>query len=88
MTAKKKSTRQKTTSKNKTETKCEIDLVGGRYDGQKFGIVFPTPKYVVLSMGTELYERQDPDIVMDATYRYTDNWAAYKEWLKEQAQNI
>lgn len=77
--------KKKTTSKNKAETKCEIELSGGKYDGQKFGVVFPTPKYIVLSMGTELYERQDPDIVMDATYRYTDNWAAYKEWLKEQA---
>lgn len=85
MTTKKKPARQKTTSKNKTETKCEIDLVGGKYDGQKFGVVFPTPKYIVLSMGTELYERQDPDIVMDATYRYTDDWASYRKWLKEQA---
>lgn len=88
MAAKKTSTRRKTTSRSKEETKCEIDLIGGRYDGQKFGIVFPSPKYIVLSMGTELYERQDPDIVVDATYRYTDNWAAYKEWLKEQAHLI
>lgn len=88
MVAKNKATRQKVTSKNKTETKCEIELVGGNYDGQTFGVVFPTPKYIVLSMGTELYERQDPDIVMDATYRYTDNWASYKEWLKEQAHYI
>ena len=35
-------------------------------------------------MATELYERQDPDIVVEATYRYTDNWDAYEEWLKEQ----
>lgn len=85
MATKNKPTRQKATSKSKAETKCEIDLVGGKYNGQKFGVVFPTPKYIVLSMGTELYERQDPDIVIDATYRYTDNWAAYKKWLKEQA---
>lgn len=88
MAGKKKATRQKTTSKNKAETKCEIEIIGGKYDGQTFGAVFPTPKYIVLSMGTELYERQDPDIVMDATYRYTDNWAPYREWLKEQAHYI
>jgi len=84
--ARKKPARAKATSKSKLETKCEIELLGGKYNGQKFGVVFPTPKYIVLSMGTELYERQDPDIVIDATYRYTDNWATYKEWLKEQAQ--
>ena len=84
--AKANKTRKKATSKNKSESKAEIDLVGGSYDGKKFGVVFPTPKYIVLGLGTELYERQDPDIVIDATYRYTDNWAPYKEWLKEQAQ--
>lgn len=88
MATKKKSTRPKATSKSKTETKCEIELVGGKYDGKKLGVVFPTPKYLVLSMATELYERQDPDIVIDATYRYTDNWDAYKAWLKEQAHII
>lgn len=84
MAARKKPARTKATSKSKVETKCEIEILGGKYNGQKFGVVFPTPKYIVLSMGTELYERQDPDIVMDATYRYTDDWASYREWLKEQ----
>ena len=75
----------KTSSKSKVETKCEIDFVGGKYDGKTLGMVFPTPKYIVLSMGTELYERQDPDMVMEATYRYTDNWDGYKNHLEEQA---
>ena len=56
--------------KVQSEFKCEIDLVGGSYDGKKFGIVFPSPKYLVLGMGLELYERQSPDTVMEATYRY------------------
>lgn len=79
---------KKTTSRSKTETRCEVEFIGGKYDKKKLGVVFPTPKYLVLSLGTELYERQDPDIVMDATYRYTDNWDTYKEWLKEQAHFI
>jgi hypothetical protein len=77
--------RKKTTSRNKSESKCEVEFVGGKYNGKTLCIVFPSPKYLVLSMGTELYERQDPDIVLDATYRYTDNWDTYREWLKEQA---
>jgi hypothetical protein len=83
--AKAKKTKQKSTSKSKTESRAEIDLIGGSYDGRKFGVVFPTPKYIVLGFGTELYERQDPDIVIDATYRYTDDWATYEKWTKEQA---
>lgn len=85
MAVAKRAKRTKSTSASKTETRCEIDLVGGKYDGQKFGIVFPSPKYLVLSMGLELYERQDPDMIMDATYRYTDNWDAYHAWLEEGA---
>lgn len=84
--AKAKRLKTKSTSKSKLESKAEIDLVGGSYDGKKFGVVFPTPKYIVLGLGRELYLRQDPDIVIDATYRYTDDWATYKEWVKEQAQ--
>ena len=83
--AKAKQPKQKSTSKSKAESRAEIDLVGGSYDDKKFGVVFPTPKYIVLGFGTELYERQDLDIVIDATYRYTDNWPAYKKWVKEQA---
>lgn len=88
MAPQKKQRKSKATSKSKIETKCEIELVGGKYDGKKIGVVFPTPKYLVLSMGTELYERQDADIVMDATYRYTDDWTTYNAWLKEQAHFI
>lgn len=88
MAGQKKATRQKATSKNKAETKCEVEFIGGNYDGKTLGLVFPSPKYLVLSMGTELYERQDPDIVMDATYRYIDNWDDYKKHLKEQAHYI
>ena len=74
----------KSTSKSKSQFRCEINLEGGSYNGKKFGVVFPTPKYILLAMATELYERQDPDIVVEATYRYTDNWDAYKKWLEEQ----
>jgi hypothetical protein len=74
-----------TKKKNNSEIKCEIALIGGSYNGKKFGIVFPSPKYLVLGMGLELYERQSPDTVIEATYRYTDNWDNYKKYLEEQA---
>lgn len=71
--------------KVKSDTNCEINLIGGNYDGRILRVVYPTPKYLLLVMATQLYERQDPDIVLEATYRYTDNWDSYKKWLKEQA---
>ena len=74
-----------TKKKNNSEIKCEIALIGGSYNGKKFGVVFPSPKYLVLGMGLELYERQSPDTVIEATYRYTDNWDNYKKYLEEQA---
>lgn len=76
--------RRKSSSSSKTDSKCDIELVGGQYDGKTMCIVFPSPKYLVLSMGTELYVRQDPPNVLEATYRYTDDWVTYKKWLKEQ----
>jgi len=73
------------TKKNRSEFKCEVNLIGGSYDGKQFGIVSPSPKYLVLGMGLELYERQSPDTVIEATYRHTDNWDDYKKHLEEQA---
>lgn len=75
---------RKSTYNGKSQFACQISLVGGTLDGKRFGVVFPTPKYLVLEMGKELYERQDPDTVVEATYRYTDNWAKYENWRKEQ----
>ena len=77
---------QKTSSRSKVETKCEVEFIGGNYHGVTLGMVFPTPKYIVLSKGLELYERQDPDMIMEATYRYTDNWDDYKKHLEERAR--
>lgn len=84
MKSPKASSNAKSTSKSKSQFRCEINLEGGSYNGKKFGVVFPTPKYILLAMATELYERQDPDIVVEAIYRYTDNWDAYNKWLEEQ----
>lgn len=85
MATKKSTASRKSRSSSKTDNKCEVNFVGGQYDGKTLCIAFPSPKFLVLSMGRELYERQDPDSVLEATYRYTDNWGAYEEHRKEQA---
>lgn len=84
MATKKSTSPRKTRSSSKTDSKCEVSFIGGKYEGKTLCIAYPSPKFLVLSMGTELYERQDPDNILDATYRYTDNWDAYEKHRKEQ----
>lgn len=84
MKKQKSSSDRKSTYGGKSQFACEIKLIGGSFDGKTFRVIFPSPKYLILAMGRELYERQDPGIVVEATYRYTDNWAPYKQWSREQ----
>jgi hypothetical protein len=88
VTTRKSANRKKTGFGSKADSKCEVSLVGGTWDNKTICIVFPSPKYLVLAMGKELYERQDPDSVLDATYRHTDDWDAYRKHLREQALYI
>jgi len=55
-----------------------INFIGGKYDGRSLGFVYPTPEWLVLSMGTELYRRMDPPGVVDAKYQFTDDWDEYQ----------
>lgn len=76
--------RVKSRASNKAETKAEINLLGGEYDGKSICIAFPSPRFLVLSMGKELYVREDDDRVVEATYRYTDDWSEYQAFLDER----
>lgn len=69
----------KRSSAKKSETKhATVTFIGGEYDGRSMGFVYPTPEWLVLSMGTELYRRVDPPGVIDAKYRFTDDWDEYR----------
>lgn len=59
-----------------------ISFIGGSYDKKQLQLVYPTPHFVVLGFGTELYERLDPPGVVEATYKLADDWSAYRENVK------
>jgi hypothetical protein len=60
-----------------------VSFEGGLYNGRKLDVMYPSPQWLVLSMGTELYERMDPPGVVEATYRFTEDWTQYRIFLKE-----
>jgi hypothetical protein len=76
-------------NKNATKKKNEIrqatvSFVDGKYDGRKLDIIYPSPEWLVLSMGTELYRRVDPPVVIEATYKLVEDWSEYNDIVKEQ----
>jgi len=71
---------KKTKKKASLPTTAMIAFVGGRYDKQTLRMVHPTPQFIVLGKGTELYARIDPVGIVDATYQFTNDWEGYKEY--------
>lgn len=71
---------KKTTKKSSLPTTAMIVFLGGKYDRQTLRMVYPTPQFIVLSKGTELYTRIDSVGVVDATYQLTNDWKGYEEY--------
>jgi hypothetical protein len=71
---------KKTTKKSRLPTTAIILFLGGEYDKQTLRMVYPTPQFIVLSKGTELYNRIDPVGIVDATYQLTNDWKEYEEY--------
>jgi len=70
---------KKTTKKTPQPTTADITFIGGQYDKRTLRFVYPTPEYLVMSKGTELYKRLDPTGVVDANYKITTNWEEYEQ---------
>lgn len=70
---------------NKTKTKsvnhATLSFIGGSYNNRTLTVVYPSPEYLVLDLGRELYERQDPPGIVDATYKFNPSWEKYELWL-------
>lgn len=65
-------------SPRKTEiTTADITFIGGTLDKRTLRFVCPTPQYLVMHKGTELYKRLDSSGVVDANYQYTTDWEEY-----------
>jgi len=68
----------KPNKKTAQPTTADITFIGGQYDKKTIRFIYPTPQYIVMSKGTELYKRLDPTGVVDANYQITTNWEEYK----------
>ena len=78
----------KANSKSKTKRQsvnhATLSFIGGSYNNRTLTIVYPSPEYLVLDMGRELYERQDPPGIVDAVYKFNSSWENYERWLAER----
>jgi|APGre2960657404_1045060.scaffolds.fasta_scaffold00959_7 hypothetical protein len=67
-----------------TIDKAEIKLVGGSYNKKTLTMKYPTPRFIVLGFGLELYERDAPPEVVECSYKLQTDWSEYNK-LNQQA---
>lgn len=78
-------------SKRKRKTTidvAEITFIGGNYNKRTLVFTYPTPKYLLMSFGSELYVRQDPEGVVDSTYVLEDDWTEYNKYSEFRKEHL
>lgn len=68
MTAKKAAT--------KTVNRIDITFLGGSFDGREMEFVYPTPEYLVMNRGLDLYKRVNPK-----QYKFQADWSEYNKTI-------
>lgn len=61
---------------SKTPTRIEITFIGGSFDGKELEFVYPTPEYLVMNLGRDLYRR-----VTSTQYKYQTDWSEYEKTI-------
>ena len=61
---------------SKTPTRIEITFIGGSFDGKELEFVYPTPEYLVMNLGRDLYRR-----VTSTQYKYQTDWSEYENTI-------
>lgn len=70
-------------SKRKRKTASEVSEItfkGGSYNKKKLLFAYPTPKYLLMGFGTELYVRNAGGNDIDCEYIFTDDWTEYDKY--------
>lgn len=67
--------------------RCEITFIGGSYDKKKLCFKYPTPRFLVMNMGRDIYERSSPKSAVDAEYAYTEDPTEYKAHVEARKSN-
>ena len=61
---------------SKTPTRIDITFIGGSFDGKELEFVYPTPEYLVMNRGQDLYRR-----VSSTQYKYQIDWSEYEKTI-------
>lgn len=60
----------------KTVNRIDITFLGGSFDGREMEFVYPTPEYLVMNRGLDLYKRVNP-----TQYQFQADWSEYKKTI-------
>ena len=61
---------------SKTPTRIDITFIGGSFDGKELEFVYPTPEYLVMNRGLDLYKRAS-----STQYKYQADWSEYQKTI-------
>lgn len=60
----------------KITNRIDITFLGGSFDGREMEFVYPTPEYLVMNRGLDLYKR-----VNSTQYKYQSDWTEYNKTI-------
>lgn len=60
----------------KITNRIDITFLGGSFDGKELEFVYPTPEYLVMNRGLDLYKR-----VNSTQYKYQSDWTEYNNTI-------
>lgn len=76
----------KAIKKKKTvATNARINFIGGPWDEKTLVVVYPSPPWIVVNMGQDLYKRRDSIEIVEAAYVHHENWDEYNQFLNKNA---
>ena len=61
---------------SKTPNRIDITFIGGAFDGREMEFVYPTPEYLAMNRGQDLYRR-----VSSTQYKYQTDWSEYEKTI-------
>lgn len=62
----------------KIVNRIEITFLGGSFDGREMEFVYPTPEYLVMNLGRDLYKR-----VNSTEYKFQTDWSEYNKTINK-----
>jgi hypothetical protein len=66
-------------AKVKLQNRVDINFIGGSFDGVELEFVYPTPEYLAMNLGRDLYKR-----VTSTRYEYQSDWSEYKKTIDKE----